>query len=342
MKLSLVIFVILLVIPLVNSKDISIPEVFETKDKVIPGGETTYFYAGSKLVASKNDDTITYHYQDRLGSDVESKSLPFGQSLKIGKRFSFTGKELDSDLYYFNARYYDSSLGRFTSVDPIKDNHAYNYVSNNPMNYIDPSGMDEDEVQYVCGPPETGPEVEYYNVYIEYYNPESGDYGEIFKIKEATGESAFVSFTSGVNYWFRIYVSGVDFDGDEGPRSPPSEFFDAYNQVSIEDIEDPNNPGEIIQVNYGITNLYPNPSNPQSGTTIDYSGYGQARITISDLKGRMLRTEDIFAEIGESNSYFWNQKDSSGRNLPSGAYFVNINFKELDIKQKPKKLTILK
>ena len=141
MKLSLVIFVILLVIPLVNSKDISIPEVFETKDKVIPGGETTYFYAGSKLVASKNDDTITYHYQDRLGSDVESKSLPFGQSLKIGKRFSFTGKELDSDLYYFNARYYDSNLGRFTSVDPVPSEPAYQYVGNNPVNMVDPSGM---------------------------------------------------------------------------------------------------------------------------------------------------------------------------------------------------------
>ncbi|MBT4334519.1 RHS repeat-associated core domain-containing protein, partial [archaeon] len=53
-----------------------------------------------------------------------------------------TGKELDeSNLYYFGARYYDSESGRFTSVDPVKENHAYSYVNNNPLNLIDPTGM---------------------------------------------------------------------------------------------------------------------------------------------------------------------------------------------------------
>ncbi|MBT4334715.1 RHS repeat-associated core domain-containing protein, partial [archaeon] len=52
-----------------------------------------------------------------------------------------TGKELDeSNLYYFGARYYDSESGRFTSVDPVKENHAYSYVNNNPVNYIDVDG----------------------------------------------------------------------------------------------------------------------------------------------------------------------------------------------------------
>jgi len=63
--------------------------------------------------------------------------------LKVLERFSFTGKELDEELYYFNARYYDPNLGRFTSVDPVKDNLPYVYVNNNPMNFIDPTGMDE-------------------------------------------------------------------------------------------------------------------------------------------------------------------------------------------------------
>jgi len=58
-------------------------------------------------------------------------------------RYSFTGKELDdSGLHYFSARYYDSNLGRFTTTDPVADNHAYVYVSNNPMNFVDPSGME--------------------------------------------------------------------------------------------------------------------------------------------------------------------------------------------------------
>jgi RHS repeat-associated protein len=140
---SLVIFVvmIMLFIPVVYSKEVSIPGVFET-EKVVSSGETTYFYAGSKLVASQNEDIITYHYQDRMGSDVNSKSLPFGQSIKKDERFSFTGKELDSELHYFNARYYDSNLGRFTSVDPIPGELAYSYVMNNPVMYVDPDGRE--------------------------------------------------------------------------------------------------------------------------------------------------------------------------------------------------------
>ncbi|MBT6995220.1 RHS repeat-associated core domain-containing protein [Candidatus Woesearchaeota archaeon] len=136
---GMVIFVVLLILisNVAFAKDVAIPETFED----VGSGETTYFYAGSKLVASKNDDEVTYHYQDRLGSDVDSKSLPFGQLLKEGERFSFTGKELDSELHYFNARYYDSSIGRFTSVDPVEGELAYGYVMNNPMNYVDPTGM---------------------------------------------------------------------------------------------------------------------------------------------------------------------------------------------------------
>jgi len=140
---SLVIFIVLLIIclPISFAKEISIPKLFDVaKESVsISYGKEVYFYAGSKLVAV-NDE---YKYQDRLNSDINSKSLPFGQEIFNQERFSFTGKELDQDLYYFGARYYDSNLGKFISIDPVKDNFPYIYVSNNPMNKIDPSGMDD-------------------------------------------------------------------------------------------------------------------------------------------------------------------------------------------------------
>ena len=151
----------MLFIPFVHSKEVSIPEVFET-EKAIASGETTYFYAGSKLIASKGGDIISYHYQDRLGSDVESKSLPFGQSIEKDERFSFTGKELDSELHYFNARYYDSNLGRFTSVDPIPGELSYGYVMNNPVMYVDPTGMATFEG---LGRMNLGREIKEYNIY---------------------------------------------------------------------------------------------------------------------------------------------------------------------------------
>jgi RHS repeat-associated protein len=57
---------------------------------------------------------------------------------------SFTGKDLDEDvgLYYFNARWYDPNLGRFTSEDPAKDrDNWYAYCGNNPLGRTDPTGL---------------------------------------------------------------------------------------------------------------------------------------------------------------------------------------------------------
>ncbi len=125
-------------------------------DRELSGGTTIYYYAGSRLLATDNDiDGRKYYHQDRLrsnrvitdssGSKIgEYKSLPYGQKIvdTTGGRFTFTGQELDeSGLHDFKARQYDSDSGRFLSTDPIMDDHAYAYVSNNPMNLIDPSGL---------------------------------------------------------------------------------------------------------------------------------------------------------------------------------------------------------
>lgn len=149
-KVVILLILLILIIPIssaarvVKIKDIfkvDEPAVDSSEEKIDSAGETTYFYAGSKLLASKNGGEVKYNYQDRMGSDIDSKSLPFGQEIVKGDRFSFTGKELDKNLYYFGARYYDSNLGKFTSVDPIAGELPYGYVNNNPMNRIDPSGM---------------------------------------------------------------------------------------------------------------------------------------------------------------------------------------------------------
>ena len=143
MKRVVILVVLLIIFSGVSfAKEVDVPETYTLeKGGVLGESATTYIYAGNKLIASKQGDELNYHYQDRLGSDVDSKSLPFGQEIVNSERFSFTGKELDSDLYYFGARYYDSNTGRFTSVDPVKDNHAYSYVSNNPIMLVDPSGL---------------------------------------------------------------------------------------------------------------------------------------------------------------------------------------------------------
>ncbi len=47
-------------------------------------------------------------------------------------------------MYYYRARYYDATLGRFLSEDPagFADSHnLYNYVASNALNWIDPFGF---------------------------------------------------------------------------------------------------------------------------------------------------------------------------------------------------------
>jgi RHS repeat-associated protein len=62
-------------------------------------------------------------------------------------RYGFTGREQDNEtgLDYYRARYYDSAVGRFISEDPIGfragDTNLTRYVGNNPVNWVDPSGL---------------------------------------------------------------------------------------------------------------------------------------------------------------------------------------------------------
>ena len=47
-----------------------------------------------------------------------------------------------SGLYYFNARWYDPKLGRFTTEDPARDGiNWFIYCLNNPLRWIDPTGI---------------------------------------------------------------------------------------------------------------------------------------------------------------------------------------------------------
>ncbi|MBI5115278.1 RHS repeat-associated core domain-containing protein [Candidatus Poribacteria bacterium] len=62
--------------------------------------------------------------------------------------FTYTGREFHSrsGLYYYRARFYDPSIGRFISQDPAgvaAGPNQYAYVSNTPVMAIDPLGLIE-------------------------------------------------------------------------------------------------------------------------------------------------------------------------------------------------------
>ena len=61
-------------------------------------------------------------------------------------RFGYAGREydVDADLLYLRARYYDPNRARFISEDPLGlavDANTYAYVANNPISHTDPFGL---------------------------------------------------------------------------------------------------------------------------------------------------------------------------------------------------------
>jgi len=80
-------------------------------------------------------ETYTYDSLGKLTATAGSLINPF----------QYTGREFDAEtgLYYYRARYFDQSAGRFLSEDPIRFNagsNFYAYVGNNPINFSDPTG----------------------------------------------------------------------------------------------------------------------------------------------------------------------------------------------------------
>ena len=82
-----------------------------------------------------------------MATTTKSRSFGGAQSSLTTKRFTGQYHEAVIGLYYYNARWYDSRLGRFAQADTIVPNPAspmslnrYMYVAGNPLRYRDPSG----------------------------------------------------------------------------------------------------------------------------------------------------------------------------------------------------------
>lgn len=124
---------------------------------VFANGGLLATYSGANTYFALNDGLGTKRAQyTATGVLTNYASLPFGDNLTPSgpgpdaTEHHFTGKERDTEsgLDYFGARYYGSNIGRFMSPDPgpyVKHDpqtwNRYAYTRNNPLKYIDPTGM---------------------------------------------------------------------------------------------------------------------------------------------------------------------------------------------------------
>ena len=108
------------------------------------------------LANAKRHDYLPFG-EELIGLGLRSTtSLGYSGSNDVRQQFTQKERDVETGLDYFGARYFSSTQGRFTGVDPAaikkrqlinpQDLNRFAYVANNPLAYIDPNGEEKIKV----------------------------------------------------------------------------------------------------------------------------------------------------------------------------------------------------
>ncbi|PIF33170.1 RHS repeat-associated protein [Flavobacterium sp. 9] len=141
------------------------------------GNVLEFFPTAEGYVKNTGGLSYVFQYKDHLGNvranytknpatqvlEIidENNYYPFGLTHvsfmnvpQSNNKYKYNGKELQDEsiggnqlnLYDYGARNYDPALGRWMNIDPLAEKYfhasTYAYVCNDPVNFIDPDGMD--------------------------------------------------------------------------------------------------------------------------------------------------------------------------------------------------------
>ncbi|MBT1689151.1 RHS repeat-associated core domain-containing protein [Dawidia soli] len=117
--------------------------------------------------SNENDNRVEVFFDDFTVTHTKSPVVqvddyyPYGLTFNsyqrengLSQKYLFNGKEfldeMNIDWHDYQARQYDSKIGRFLSVDPateaMRKFSVYSYAFGNPIRFIDPDGMMPEEV----------------------------------------------------------------------------------------------------------------------------------------------------------------------------------------------------
>lgn len=134
---------------------------YKVKNSVV----TKHYFAGATRLAVRTGGTLSFLLADHIGSSSITTDAngaktatalykAFGETRytlgNLGTDYKFTGQRLQAELgiYWFQSRWMDPSLGRFTQPDTVVPTGSqgtqawdrYAFVNNNPVRYNDPAG----------------------------------------------------------------------------------------------------------------------------------------------------------------------------------------------------------
>jgi RHS repeat-associated protein len=282
-----------------------------------------------------------FYHSDHLGSasfitdatgyvDQHIQYLPFGElfisqrNSTFDSRYKFTAKELDNETNYtyFGARYYDSDISIWLSVDPLAAKYPhqsnYMYCSGNPVMRIDPDGMDEWEVNKKTGEVKWIKESEKHQLYVvNNKGKRTGNFVEVknrdvldqLTTKDASGNSVSKDHTTGsIDDVFKVFKFCSDNTSVEWGLARYNENkYAVYTSHSSDGINFPANIG-LGRINAFV---HSHPGGPMKNDDLAwYEKMTMGEITRPDSKERSI-----------VNPSDWSQKRNGSHPYQFYAYF---------------------
>jgi RHS repeat-associated protein len=133
-------------------------------------GNVISVFMDKKIPRDLNADNIKDFYVTEQIASTDyyafGQAMPGRTNNSGNYRYGFNGKENDNEVkgqgnqVDFGARIYDSRLGKWLSLDPLRSKFAgwspYNFCYNSPISVVDPDGLEGIVVSGAPGNPDAG------------------------------------------------------------------------------------------------------------------------------------------------------------------------------------------
>ncbi|MDP8232801.1 MAG: T9SS type A sorting domain-containing protein, partial [Candidatus Zophobacter franzmannii] len=134
---------------------------------------------------------------------------------------------------------------------------------------------------------------------------------------QSTQKTYSFTDTEAINgYLYYYWLECVDNDGQTHLFGPV-----------IADLDSNNTDGPpTVPVVAGLNSIYPNPFNPETRISFNVTEPGLVKISVYDIRGRLVR-DLVNRNYSEARTYYepWNGKDTNGKSVAGGVYFIKMN-----------------